>query len=574
MANLDVDAVYLFGAPATGLPINGTLRVTARDGLKDYPGYVFGRHDETLPPAFAALPNGTVTDGEGMASLPVTIPAIETADRPLKLTVTAQMTEGSGRPVEREITRSLASATPLIGIKPLFEGTLAEDSEAAFDVIALNPSGQPMPMPISWTLNRIETTYQWYQLYGDWKWEPITTRTRIAAGTAELGLEPIEISNPVTWGQYELVVTRNDGAGYLETSVVFDAGWYAAADAASTPDTLELSLDAERYAAGDTAKLRIVPRYAGTALITVLGEGLIDMKAVKVKKGENTVSLPVTSAWGAGAYVTASVVRSMDEENSLMPSRSLGLAHAGVDPQERDLDVVLTVPKHVQPRKPLTIDLSVANAADKPLYATIAAVDVGILKLTRYDAPDPEAHYFGQRRLGVGIRDIYGRLIDSLNGASGTVRSGGDATAAMSMQSPPPTEDLVTFFTGVVELDAEGQAQVTFDIPAFDGKLRLMAVVWGAQGVGSASTDVTLSDPVVVNASLPRFLAPNDTSTMLLELTHTDGASGEMALAVSADQSILLGTTRRRSWWMRKTARRCPSLSAPRPLGTQRSKSS
>ncbi len=541
MANLDVDAIYLFGAPAVGLPISGTLRVTERDGLEDYPGYVFGRHDETLAPAFAALPNGTSTDGEGMASLPITIPVVETADRPLKLTITAQMTEGSGRPVEREITRNLAPQTPLIGIKPLFEGTLPEDTEAAFDVIALNPSGQPMPMPITWTLNRIETTYQWYQLYGDWNWEPITTRTRIAAGKTELGLSPVEISNLVTWGEYELVVTRDDGQGYLETSVTFDAGWYAAADAASTPDTLEVSLDAERYAAGDTAKLRIVSRYAGTALITVLGEGLIDLKAVSVKKGENTVSLPVTSGWGAGAYVTASVVRPMDTENSLMPSRALGLTHAGVDPEERDLDVVMTVPENAQPRQPLTVDLAVANAGDKPLYATVAAVDVGILNLTRYDAPDPEGHYFGQRRLGVGIRDIYGRLIDSLNGESGVVRTGGDASGALSMQSPPPTEDLVTFFSGIVELDAEGKAQVTFDIPAFDGQLRLMSVVWGAQGVGSAQADVTLSDPVVVSASLPRFLAPNDNSAMLLELTHTEGPSGEMTLDVIADQSIQLG---------------------------------
>ncbi|WP_092464560.1 alpha-2-macroglobulin family protein [Donghicola eburneus] len=541
MANLDVDAMYLFGAPASGLPISGTLRVTARDGLADYPGYFFGRHDEPLPPAYAALPNGTSTDTEGMASLPITLPSVEAADRPLKLTVTAQMTEGSGRPVEREIVRDLAPATPLIGVKPLFDGTLSEGSEAAFDVIALNPSGQPMPMPVTWTLNRIETTYQWYQLYGDWNWEPITTRPRIAAGTAELGLEPVEITNPITWGEYELVVSRNDGAGYLETSVAFDAGWYAAADAASTPDTLELSLDAERYAAGDTAKLRLVPRYAGTALITVLGEGLIDMKAVKVKKGENIVSLPVTSGWGAGAYVTASVVRPMDSEQSLMPTRALGLAHAGVDPEDRDLEVSLSVPDTARPRAPLTVDLQVENAGDKPLYATIAAVDVGILNLTRYDAPNPEAHYFGQRRLGVGIRDIYGRLIDSLNGASGTVRSGGDAAGAMSMQSPPPTEDLVTFFTGIVELDETGKAQVTFDIPAFDGQLRFMAIAWGAQGVGSAQADVTLSDPVVVSASLPRFLAPNDTSTMLLELTHTDGTSGEMALEVTAPEGILLG---------------------------------
>ncbi|NVO28016.1 alpha-2-macroglobulin family protein [Donghicola sp. C2-DW-16] len=543
LANLNIDALYLFGAPAGGLPVSGSLRVDAREGLESMPGYRFGRHDEPLKPVYSALPNGTVTDAEGMASIPVTIPVIPNADRPLKLTVTAQMTEGSGRPVEREITRNVTPATPLIGVKPLFDGTLGEGSEAAFDLIAVGPDGKPMDMPIEWALNRISTTYQWYQLYGDWNWEPITTRTRVASGKATLGTDPLELAQTVEWGEYELVVTRADGQGYLETSVAFDAGWYAAADAASTPDTLELSLDAEHYAPGDTAKLRIVPRYAGTALITVLAEGLIDMKAMNVKEGENTISLPVTQAWGAGAYVTASVVRPMDAAAGQMPTRSLGLTHAGVDPGSRDLDLKITVPQTARPRAPLTVDLEVLNPieTDKPIYATIAAVDVGILNLTAFKSPDPEGHYFGQRRLGVGIRDIYGRLIDSLNGATGTVRSGGDASGALSMQSPPPTEDLVTFFSGPVEFDDTGKAHVTFDIPAFDGQLRVMAIAWGDQGVGSASADVTLSDPVVVSASLPRFLAPGDTSRLLLELTHTEGASGEMALEMTSTEGVTLG---------------------------------
>ncbi len=83
-------------------------------------------------------------------------------------------------------------------------------------------------------------------------------------------------------------------------------------------------------------------------------------------------------------------------------------------------------------------------------YATIAAVDVGILNLTRFKAPDPSDYYFGQRKLGVGIRDVYGRLIDGLNGAEGQVRSGGDAGAKPRLQAPPPTEELVAYFTGPV----------------------------------------------------------------------------------------------------------------------------
>ena len=47
------------------------------------------------------------------------------------------------------------------------------------------------------------------------------------------------------------------------------------AEAAASPDVLELSLDASSYAPGDTAMVRLVPRQAGKALITVLSDRLV-----------------------------------------------------------------------------------------------------------------------------------------------------------------------------------------------------------------------------------------------------------------------------------------------------------
>jgi uncharacterized protein YfaS (alpha-2-macroglobulin family) len=120
--------------------------------------------------------------------------------------------------------------------------------------------------------------------------------------------------------------------------------------------------------------------------------------------------------------------------------------------------------------------------AGETAYVTIAAVDQGILNLTGFTAPDPQGYYFGQRKLGVGIRDLYGRLIDGLNGAEGAVRSGGDAGAQARLQAPPPTEELVAYFTGPLEVDADGYARTTFDLPSFNGTVKVMAVAWSKTG--------------------------------------------------------------------------------------------
>ncbi len=170
---------------------------------------------------------------------------------------------------------------------------------------------------------------------------------------------------------------------------------------------------------------------------------------------------------------------------------------------------------------------------------TIAAVDVGILNLTRYQPPSPDGWYYGQRMLGLEIRDIYGRLIDGSLGAMGALRTGGDGGAA-KLQASPPTQKLVAFFSGPVKLDAEGKAQVSFDIPQFNGTARVMAVAWSKAGVGHATQDVVIRDPVVVTASLPKFLAPGDKADLRLDLANTDAPAGDYTLSVTGNASTRL----------------------------------
>ena len=535
-AAIGISARYLFGAPGAGLPVEGDYRVTAADGLEAFPGYRFGRHDEVFSPYYDSIYDTQPTDADGNGAARVTLPDLgPTANRPLNVRYAVRLSEGSGRPVERTLERTILPAVPVIGVKPSFDGVAAEGQEAMFDLIAVGPDGAPAALDVHWTLNRLETDYQWYSLYGQWNWDVTTTRTRVAEG--DVALTPgaaVPVGARVDWGNYELVVEAA-GGGYTATSVDFYAGWYAPADAGRTPDTLELSLDKPAYRPGDTAKLRLVPRYAGTALVSVVSNRLIGMQAVPVTEGENIIDVPVTDAWGAGAYVTASVLRPMDVAAARNPARSLGLSYAPVEPGTKRLAATLEVADQADPRGPLPVAVKVEGiAAGEKAFVTLAAVDVGILNLTGFDAPDPEGHYFGQQKLGMAIRDIYGRLIDGQNGAPGSVRSGGDA-GGVKLKAPPPTEELVAYFSGVIEVGADGYARTEFQLPSFNGTVRVMAVTWSKSAIGQVDRDVLVRDPVVVTASVPRFLAPGDQSRLLLEIVHATGPSGRMGLDVTGD---------------------------------------
>ena len=537
--DLVVDAKYLFGAPGADLAVEGEVRLRAAPELAAFPGYVVGRHDQPFDAVMESF-SPTRTDAAGKTTIALPLPQVDDPARPLEMRATIRVAEGSGRPVERQVTQLLAPSSAMIGIKPLFDGVAPEGAEARFSLIGIGTDLKPTAMTLRYTINRIETQYQWYQQNGNWMWEPVTSRSRVAEGEVTLTAEASEIAVPVTWGEYEILV---EGTGDVQaaSSTSFYAGWYAAADASATPDTLELSLDKPAYKPGDTATLRLVPRAGGTALVTVLSNRLIAMQAVEVTEGENLIQLPVTDDWGAGVYVTASVLRPMDVTAGRNPTRALGLTHAAIDPGARALTTTIDAPAEAAPRGPMEVAVKVDGVADgETAYVTLAAVDVGILNLTAFTPPDPQGHYFGQRKLGIGIRDIYGRLIDGLNGAEGHVRSGGDAGAQARLQSPPPTEELVAYFSGPIPVGPDGLAKASFNLPSFNGTVKLMAVAWSKTGVGQASADVLVRDPVVVTASVPRFLSPGDESRLLLEIVHATGPTGRMGLDVSS-QGLTLG---------------------------------
>ena len=535
---LSIAAKYLYGAPASGLSVEGEVEITATRGIEAYPGYRFGLADEPFIQGYASISSDAITDNNGDVTVALALPSMEPVTRPLQMQATVRMADGSGRPVERSISRALLPDGPRIGIKALFDGNLREGTEAGFEIIAVDAETNRTDMQnVSWTLSRVERQYQWYRFDGRWNWEPVTRRTRIASG--ELDLTPgarARIGAVIDWGRYELKVVNNDGT-YTASSYTFSSGWWSADASSDTPDVLDVSLDKARYTIGETARLRVAPLAAGKVLVRVVSDRLISMQAVDVTPGEQMIDVPVASDWGAGAYIIATLIQPMDEAESRNPARAVGLAYAPTDPGARQLAASFDMPLEILPRGPLEAKLRVENAGGQPVYATIAAVDVGILNLTGFESPDPLGYYFGQRRLGMEIRDIYGRLIDGMQGTPGLLRSGGDGALAR-MNAPPPTQELVAYFSGPLIVGDDGIASARFDLPAFNGTVRLMAVVWSAEAVGQAEYDLLVRDPIVVTASAPRFLAPDDETRLRVDIANVNGPAGEMTVSLTTQGGL------------------------------------
>lgn len=533
-----VDGRYLYGAPGAGLELEGEITVNATREWDRYAGYRFGLADEDTDSGMSTpLDELMPTDEDGKATILAAVDELPSTTRLLDARVTVRMREGGGRAVERATTLKIRPEATVIGIRPDFQGEqVAEDSTAGFRVIAVAPDGSRTALPGSlWTLTKIERNYQWYRSNNSWNYEAITTERRIAGGTIDVAAaDPASISSTVGWGRYRLDVETNDPAGPA-ASYEFDAGWFVEAASTETPDGLEIALDKESYEVGETARLKVSPRFAGELMVAVGSERLLATFDASVPAEGREIEIPVADDWGAGTYVTATLFRPGEDEESRMPARAIGIKWLSIDPGQKRLGVELGTAARSDPRAELSVPVTLTGLQPgEDAYVMVAAVDVGILNLTAYKAPDPQGWYFGQRRLGLEMRDLYGRLIDGSAGAFGRIRTGGDG-GGMAIQGSPPTEKLVAFFEGPVRVDADGKAEIGFDIPEFNGTARVMAVAWSETSIGQASSDVVIRDPVVVTAGQPRFLATGDRASIRLDIHNTDGPAGDYALDVAVD---------------------------------------
>jgi len=536
-----LDGHFLYGAPASGLELSGDVTIAAAKERAGFPAYAFGLADDDVTAVRQDLDDLPQTDAQGTAKFSVALDKLPASSRPLEAKITVSMAESGGRGVERTLTLPVAADAAMIGVKPAFSGrSLADGANADFDVIMVAPDGKlAAKSGLRYSLLRIETSYQWYRQNGEWNFEPVKRTTKIADGTLDANADkPARLSLPVKWGRYRLEVSGPEANGAL-TSLSFDAGFYAESSA-DTPDLLEVALDKADYRSGDTMNVAVTARTAGKLTLNVFTDRLVSSTSQDVKPGTVNAKLAVGSDWGTGAYLVATLRRPLDAPAQRMPGRSIGVQWFSIDRGARTLAVSMEMPQVLRPNSTLSVPVHVAGLqAGEEARVVVAAVDVGILNLTNYKPPAPDDYYLGQRRLTAEIRDIYGQLIDGMQGAAGKIRTGGDI-GAVELSGSPPAQAPLALYSGIVTVGRDGVAQVAFDIPAFAGSVRVMAVAWSKDKVGKVSGDVVVRDPVVLTTTLPRFMRTGDRGTAQLELDNVEGAAGDYSIALGAEGTVRL----------------------------------
>ncbi len=530
-AEIPVTARFLYGAPAAGLTGKVTYTLTLDPSpFVAYNAYHFGLIDEAYAPQTqdAEL---AATDAQGRTSYALAIAQAPDTTHPLKADLTVEVDDPSGHGAHATASLPLRGTGPLLGIRPAFaDDAVNAGSEAAFDIVALRPDGTPTALTAKMRLVRERP--DWHVVMRDslaryevvYRDEPLETRDIAIPATG-----PLHIAKTLDWGRYRIEVTQPGGMS--ATSYRFRSGW-ADSGSPDVPDRVDVSADRRDVPAGQTVRIHIAPPFAGEATLAVLTDKVLSLRTLSVPEGGTDVTVPVETSWGPGAYVAVHLYRPA-KPGDHRAGRAIGLVWVGVDPAARTLPVALTVADRYPPRARATIGVTTAPGA----WVTLAAVDEGILRLTRFASPDPTAHYLGRRRLGLDIRDDWGRLLAPAEGDATVLKQGGDEGGFGRPDNPQRT---ITLFSPPVQADAAGHVAIPLDLTDFNGQIRLMAVGWLGNRVGAASTDSLVRDPLVAEALLPRFLAPGDEARLTVLLHNLDLPQGETAVTLTTDGPLAL----------------------------------
>lgn len=281
---------------------------------------------------------------------------------------------------------------------------------------------------------------------------------------------------------------------------------------------VSIKADKEKYNSGEKMNLLFTTPFEGKLLVTVERDHIIEHHYLNTKDRSASLDLKTGDEFLPNVYISATLFRAMD--GSDMPlTVAHGFKNVFVEDRRNELPVAVKMTEKSRSKTKQTITVKTAPNA----YVTIAAVDEGILQVKNYQTPEPYKYFYQKVGLSVNSYDIYPLLLPEIK----TTRSstGGDGAGESNALRVNPKFvnriKLVSFWSGILQADGNGNVRYDIDVPQFSGDIRVMAFAYKGKAFGSADNHMKVADPVVISAALPRFLSPKDEVLMPVTVSNT-----------------------------------------------------
>ncbi|MEN3185303.1 MAG: MG2 domain-containing protein [Atribacterota bacterium] len=532
-AEVDIllEGEYLFGTKASGIPYTGEVTIEADTFTHpNWQGFQFGNPEITF--ATLKLPLGEgILDEHGRTSVRFLTPADLIAPPSLRARFTFTLNDPAGRGVSQHLVLPFYLYPYFLGIK-YFQKDQEPGQPVDFQVAVVKPDGN--------VEERITTlTARIYQVIRHYVLTESEGKMRYKA-EEELSLqkeEAISLSRgmgkytftPSNYGEYLLEVSDPE-SGNTSTQRFSVYGKYGfLPEGEALFDRITMQSDQKIYYPGEEALITYQAPFAGKALITVETDRILFQKVIDVESGKGTITIPVTEAMSPNAYCSMTMVRKADAEEPL-PRRALGTIPVFLNRIPTHLVITIDAPNTIRPKTTLPVQITVRDIFGNPVHGvelSLALVDVGLLQLTAEKTPDPWTFFNEKRQLTVGTFDPYNDLIAPELATTPLLHpAGGEAAKFLADEFAPLRPrafKIVSFFLPTLKTDAQGKASAEFEIPDFDGRLKLVAVAMKGERFGSGEKEVLSTDKVVTEVVAPKAVAPGDAFEVALSIfSHSE----------------------------------------------------
>lgn len=523
--NLDVK--WLHGAPGKNLKAEIKAKFSSSyTGFSNYENYVFNDPTRQFSSEEFNVFEGKVNE-EGLANINKKIHVKKKAPGMLNVQFLVRAFENGGDFSIDAFTKKYAPYSSFVGLrspKGNAYGSYFTDENQTFDVVVVNAEGKPV--------KRNNLQVKVYKI--EWRWWWNSSYDNLSSYVSSSYHKPYSTSkintNASGKASFTINVPDHDRGRYLiriedpisghatGRTAYFYKNWWQNASSGNkeAAKMLIFASDKETYNVGETAKITFQSGNEGRALVSIEnGTEVIDYQWVKTKKGETTVTIPVTPEMAPNVFVNISLLQPHAITANNLPIRLYGVIPMMVEDPNTKLEPEINMPNALQPEQ--TFKVTVSEKHKKEMTYTIAMVEEGLLDLTRFKTPNAWNSFYAREALGVKTWDVFDDVVGAYSGSIDQVFAiGGDGSAAAGKKKKANRFKPVVKYFGPFTLNKGEKKSHTIKMPNYIGAVRTMVVAGNntKEAYGSTDKTVQVKKPLMVLATLPRKLSPGEKVTL------------------------------------------------------------
>jgi uncharacterized protein YfaS (alpha-2-macroglobulin family) len=557
----DLQVDWLHGAPGKNLKTQFEVLLTkAETKFARYPDFTFEDPTRTFSSETKPIFDG-FTNEKGHANFNATLEQPADAPGMLNAVFRGKAFEESGNYSIDKFSIPFYPYESFTGIRlpagDRARGMLLTDTTHTVDIVTVDADGNPVAHNgIQMTIYKLKWRWWWDQSgEGNVNYMTGTDERPIVTGTVNSvngkASWTFRINHP-EWGRF-LVKAVDPISGHSTGKVVYIdwPGWAGRSREDSQGATmLSFTSDKTKYNIGEQVNLIIPGAENGRALVSVeSGSTVLKTFWVETIKGDNKFGFEATREMTPNVFVHVTLLQPHAQTANDLPIRLYGVIPIGVEDPHTHLNPVLSMADELEPGQEVT--LRVSEKDHRKMTYTVAVVDEGLLDLTHFKTPDAWSRFNAREALGVKTWDLFDNVIGSFGGKIERLLAiGGDDESRGKKDDPKANrfKPVVKYF-GPFTLDG-GTAEHKFVMPQYVGSVKTMVVAGYEGAYGKTDKATPVRKPLMVLATLPRVLGPEETLRLPITLFSSDKSiatvkidvkvSGPLTLPEGASRSVAL----------------------------------